>query len=374
MLVNRLDKINAPDWMTEKFERTSEGYLKGRAVITSTGIFEYRKADGAIAKELRLPEVVFDDKFLKSLHLKPVTLGHPAFAVTADNIKDLQIGALGTNPSKPTDGTSDNHYLAIDMVIYDKKAIEAIEDGTRALSVGYSCELEPAEPGARWCGQTYDFIQRNLVANHLSVVPAGRQGDQAMIRLDSSDAILNDAFEIEEDFMADKVDELNQKLDEVEKLNATLNKDNAELQAKLDALVSEKTALEAERDTLKDKVDGLETKVKEVEAKVLDAASIAEKVTAKVALIDQAKALEVEARADMSDLDIKKAVITKIFPKAVLEGKSDAYIDARYDSALEYKAESAEASVRELNQESHSDNKDVVAEAKAKYLAQLKKE
>lgn len=367
MSVQRLDVVEVPDWIASKFEVTPEGYLKGRAAVTNIGVFTYRYGDGQIVRELRLPDEVFKAESMDSLKNKPITIDHPS-ALLGQDSADASVGKSGENVIN-----GDNIYLSVDLLIDKPEAVEVIKNGKRSLSCGYSCDVEQAN--GRWLGVEYDAIQRNILYDHISVVEAGRAGETARIKvdhMDAADAVLVE--KIEEDVMADKVDELNQKLDEVEKLNATLNKDNAELQAKLDALVSEKTALEAERDTLKDKVDGLETKVKEVEAKVLDAASIAEKVTAKVALIDQAKVLEVDAKADMSDLDIKKAVIMKIFPKAVLEGKSDAYIDARYDSALEYKAESAEASVRELNQESHSDNKDVVAEAKAKYLAQLKKE
>lgn len=368
MSVQRLDVVEVPDWIASKFEVTPEGYLKGRAAVTNIGVFTYRYGDGQIIRELRSPDEVFKAESVETIKNKPITIDHPKEFVSDETKNVLGVGVSGNEVR------TDNIYLSVDLLIQKPEAIDAIKvDGKQFVSCGYSCDVEYS-PG-RWLGVEYDAVQKNISYNHIALCDSPRAGETARIKvdhMDAADAVLVE--KIEEDVMADKVDELNQKLDEVEKLNATLNKDNAELQAKLDALVSEKTALEAERDTLKDKVDGLETKVKDVEAKVLDAASIAEKVTAKVALIDQAKALEVDAKADMSDLDIKKAVITKIFPKAVLEGKPDAYIDARYDSALEYKAESAEASVRELNQENRSDNKDVVAEAKAKYLAQLKKE
>ena len=369
MSVQRLDVVEVPDWIASKFEVTPEGYLKGRAAVTNIGVFTYRYGDGSIIRELRLPDEVFKAESMDTLKNKPITIDHPQAFVTADNIDELSVGSSGSNVLN-----GDNIYLSIDLEVRKPEGVVAIkEEGKNYLSCGYSCDVEQAS--GRWLGVEYDAIQRNISYNHVALCSAPRAGETARIKvdhMDAADAVLVE--KIEEDVMADKVDELNQKVDEVEKLNVTLTKDNAELQAKLDALVADKTAIEVERDTLKDKVDGLETKLKEVEATILDEADIAAKVTAKVALIDQAKALEVEAKADMSDLDIKKAVIMKIFPKAVLEGKSDAYVDARFDSALEYKAESSDASTRELNQESHSDNKDVVAEAKAKYLAQLKKE
>jgi hypothetical protein len=43
----------------------------------------------------------------------------------------------------------------------------------------------------------------------------------------------------------------------------------------------------------------------------------------------------VEVKDDMADMDIKKAVITAVFPRADLKDKDDAYVFARFDSALE---------------------------------------
>ncbi len=45
--------------------------------------------------------------------------------------------------------------------------------------------------------------------------------------------------------------------------------------------------------------------------------------------------MEVEVTDELANIDIKKAIIKKIFPNAELEEKSDAYIDARYDASLE---------------------------------------
>ena len=39
-------------------------------------------------------------------------------------------------------------------------------------------------------GMGYDFIQRNIRANHVAIVDRARAGDSARIRLDSADAVL----------------------------------------------------------------------------------------------------------------------------------------------------------------------------------------
>jgi hypothetical protein len=94
--------------------------------------------------------------------------------------------------------------------------------------------------------------------------------------------------------------------------------------------------LEAERDTAKDRADKAESEAKKAKE---DAAVSPEKVKAAAmemaALYDAADRAGVEVKNDMADMDIKKAVITAVFPKADLKDKDDAYISARYDSALE---------------------------------------
>jgi hypothetical protein len=94
--------------------------------------------------------------------------------------------------------------------------------------------------------------------------------------------------------------------------------------------------LEAERDTARDRADKAEAESKKAKE---DAAISPEKVKAAAkemaALYDAADRAGIEVKDDMADLDIKKAVITAVFPKADLKDKDDAYISARYDAALE---------------------------------------
>jgi hypothetical protein len=44
----------------------------------------------------------------------------------------------------------------------------------------------------------------------------------------------------------------------------------------------------------------------------------------------------VEVKDGMSDLDIKKAVISAVSPSAKLDGQNENYISARFDAAVEY--------------------------------------
>ena len=42
-----------------KITETKEGFLKGDAILTRTGVFTYVNADGSLRKELRHPDDVF---------------------------------------------------------------------------------------------------------------------------------------------------------------------------------------------------------------------------------------------------------------------------------------------------------------------------
>jgi hypothetical protein len=96
--------------------------------------------------------------------------------------------------------------------------------------------------------------------------------------------------------------------------------------------------LEAERDTAKDRADKAEAeakKAKEDAAKAVSSDRVKAAAKEMAALYDAADRAGVEVKDDMADLDIKKAVITAVFPKADLKDKDEAYISARYDSAVE---------------------------------------
>ena len=57
--------------------RMDNGYLRTTGKLTRVGIFDYRRADGSIQKELRLAEEVFRADSLGSFALVPLTNGHP---------------------------------------------------------------------------------------------------------------------------------------------------------------------------------------------------------------------------------------------------------------------------------------------------------
>jgi hypothetical protein len=352
MAVKRYDSYEPAKWMTTPFQRTTEGFLTGRAIVTSIGVFTYKYDDGTVSRELRTPLEVFDRDSLDSMKLKPVCNDHPKELVTPDNTKELAVGNLGSNVTTtdqeldwsgrmtPSNQLSDGLHVAIDMTINRADAIEDVLNGKRALSMGYECELDES-PGV-WCGMEYDRIQRKIRYNHCAIVDAARAGDAAQIHLDSADAVLeiNQSHEEEKSMKTIKIDGVDYQGDEtlVAKYAELVKRADAADEALKKERESGKTALdkmEADRDTQKDRADAAEAEAKRLKEDALDPKRLDEAVAEKCALLDAADAAGVEVKNDMADTDIKKAVIMAAFPNAKLDGKDESYIKARYESAIE---------------------------------------
>ena len=392
--LKRFDNIDNSQWMTTPFERTTEGFLKGRAIVTSIGVFTYARKDGTIQRELRLPEEVFSYDTLNSMKLKPVTLNHPTELVTSENADKLQVGSLGDNHSwtkewrdRNWEEVTDGINCAIDMVVTKKDAIEAVLNGKQALSMGYTCDLEQAQPGATWCGIEYDFIQRNIRYNHCAIVDSARAGDNAKIELrkDSEDAVLEDMiiktdggksmlkkinldgieYEAEESVIRalQKADAKAKKTEE-DACNEkkAMDKKVADLEDKEKELEKRISELEAERDSANEKKDAAEAELEKVKADSADPKRLDEAVKAKMELLHNAEKAGVEVKEDMSDMDIKKAIITASFPKANFDGKDDVYIQARYDATIEMLCEKNDGKTRQFTSdvppEAHTDEND----------------
>lgn len=195
----------------------------------------------------------------------------------------------------------------------------------------------------------YDYIQRNIKYNHCAIVSEPRAGDTAKIVLrgDSADAIVTDfpnmkgnktggekpmkkinidGIEYEgEDRLVEAYAALSKKADALDK----------ELAASAKAHSDELSKLRAERDSAVERADKADAERKEMETKILSKENLDSLLNAKIALLDNAKAAGVEVKSDAADAEIKKAIILKYFPAAKLDGADDAYLNARYDCAVE---------------------------------------
>lgn len=311
-----------------KVVRTNEGYMMADAVITKAGVFSYRMPDGQVRHELRPPDEVFHADSMKTAEMLPITNDHPYSSggyVCAKNAKQLAVGYTGQKVRQ------DAMNLRAPVKITTEEGVKAIEAGQRELSLGYKCRVV-REDGV-WEGKPYTHKQVRIRYNHLALVQQARAGHDATLRLDGADAVMviPDTGK-EPTTMGDKV-RLDNGIEydcapEVAVAFEKLRKDHSELQS---TLASGTKAT----DELQGKHDALDAKVKELEKRD-DSAEVQKRVKARIALqTAAAKRLPketVEKLDTMSDEDIRKAVILAKTPKAELEGKSDEYIQARFDT------------------------------------------
>lgn len=316
--------------MTQRFDfvpfavtrKTDEGFIHDTPIVGRIGIQEYRNADGSTRRELRLPEEVFKADSLATFVGKPITVDHPKDGrVTSANANAVMVGTMLSA------GKQDGDVVRADIVLHVPGAI----GDRRQLSLGYAVELD--ETPGEWQGQKYDAVQRNISVNHLSVVATGRAG-VARLNIDGD----------ETPFLPEKSTMPKIKLDngieyeapaEVAAAFEFMRGDTAKLKTD----VARIPALEAERDGLKAKVDGIPAIVAgAVEQGRKDAA-------ARVSL--DAVAAKFKVKTDgLSDRAVREAVILAANPKAVLAGKSEAYVDAAYDFAVQAGADAAMAAQR----------------------------
>jgi uncharacterized protein len=321
----RYDNFNLDE---VKLSKTPEGYLEGYAIATRTGVFSYMKADGSIQKELRLPDEVFKEDAINSFKLLPITDDHPQEEVNSDNSKELAVGFTGEDIKRQ------DSYLLTKLKITDKKAIDAINSGKRGLSYGYKVNL--IKKDGVYKGEKYDYVQTNIKGNHLAIVYQGRAGDKAKLRLDGQEAIcvFNNFNNFNNDLNMKKIrldgkdyevsEEVSTKIDTLERDNSNLKNTQKDLQNKVDSL-------EGERDALKAKFDELSNKD--------DSEEIAIKVKERISLEKKASEFlkEDEDISNLSDKDIKTKVICAFSPEFKADGKSDEYIDARFDALVDIK-------------------------------------
>ncbi len=157
--------------------REPEGYLLCLNVpVARTGSQDYLPEElgmppGSSFIPVYRPEAeVFSPETVASFEGMPVTNDHPPDGVTVDNIRSLQKGHAH-NVRRGSGEESD--LLLADLIITDPALIEAILQGKREISCGYTYELHEED------GQ---YIQRKIRGNHVAVVDAGRAGHRVSIR------------------------------------------------------------------------------------------------------------------------------------------------------------------------------------------------
>jgi hypothetical protein len=376
ILVYRLDaasKINVP--------RTIQGGLIIPAAITRTGVFTYYNGDGSVAsKELRHPDEVFKADSLASLASAPVTVRHPPQRkVDPSNWRQVTIGTVDGPGTKAADGV----HVDASVRVQDQGVIQSVESKHLVeISAGYHCKTDKQD--GFWNGpngpESYTHIQRDIVYNHIALLPSGegRAGSSARLHLDSN-------------------------MESVEESDQTLILDTLTIPMLTPEQV---TALQADRDALKTKNDALEAQVKGLDAlngqvaylkgenerlgKELTAAKAAGPDQTKVdSLVDARVALVTEARlvldakdapyvaAGKTDHQVRMEVLKKIAPHFKCDDKTpEGHVAGAYDMAISAYRTGAQglAAIQQSTPaaragEARTDSEDTIAKARSKNVS-----
>jgi hypothetical protein len=298
-----------------KATKTDEGFIRDTPIVGRTGILVYRNADGTERREYRPPEEAFNADSLASLMGKPITIGHKAM-VNAGNA--AQVAPVGSVLSA---GRQDGNAIRADIVIYN------LDTSARELSCGYSLNLDET-PGTTPEGEHYDAIQRDIVYNHIAIVPQGRAGI-ARLNMDGSQIIDDETKEDKNMAEMTKI-----------RLDSGIEYECApEVKVEIEKMRKDSAEKAKAYDTLQAKFDALEAELaKEKEGRKADAdaakANFDEAIKTRVELLKVAEAHKVANADSMTDTEIKTAVIKAVRGDAInLDGKSADYIEAAYDMA-----------------------------------------
>lgn len=320
----------------EKPRLTADGYLVADARIVRTGIqhyagFEVGKPEMQMVRVYRPEAEVFHRDSLASFSHIPITDDHPAEAVTADNWASLAKGETGDEVLR------DGQRLRIPLIVKDAAAVKTIQDGKRELSAGYCCELS-FEDGVTPDGEAYDAIQKNIRANHLAIVQRGRAGSECRIGDGAVHwGIAPLTVEDKEPPMALKTVTVDGIPIEVTDQGATVI---ATLQQRLgDTTTKLSDAEKAHAKALADKdaeIAAKDAALDDAKGKILSDADLDKRVQDRGDLVALAGAIAKDVKTTgVSDADIRKAVVVAKLGDAAVEGKSAAYVDARFDILAE---------------------------------------
>lgn len=181
MKVNFTDKV---DISSTTRQITDEGYLSGKAVLTTVGVQQYdrslltgdAKDAGTLVGVFRSHDTVFNSETMNSARMKPITQEHPNKFINASNYASLARGHLGDTVSRV-----DDKKIGSSVLVTDKELVDDITTGNlKEVSLGYTCNIK--EGKGTFEGQDYEYMfDGPMFINHLAVVPAGRCGASVSI-------------------------------------------------------------------------------------------------------------------------------------------------------------------------------------------------
>jgi uncharacterized protein len=372
---------------SNKVTKTKDGFLRAETHVAKVGILKYRLLDGTVRSEYVPPETLFDSESMETLKLIPVVMEHAGMQkINVKNAKQHQIGTTGETVKADSAA-----FLDASMVVTDEKSIEQIEQGSNEISCCYDAVLIE-KPGS-FNGEPYTHVQTKRVYNHISFTKRGRAGSDIALRFDSLSSddgveevenfdggpgsgkhkaayhkfhnegpqhMTKEEFQlarehakrIKDDDSEQKIkDAHNERFESKMDSNISTSKKEkrmnkilingieyevpAEVKVAFDSLNSDMVKVKADAEKSKGEKDAVQAKydstVAEMPAKIN--AGIQERITL---LKTAEKILPKETKLDsMDNAAIRKEIIKIKLPKISLDGKSEEYVQACFDSAIE---------------------------------------
>jgi len=317
---------------------TADGYLVADVRCARTGCQTYRAAEmgmtGDVVTIFRPEAAVFNRDSMATFVGKPVTMGHPPEPVNSDNWRKYAVGDIGEEIAR------DGEYVRVSIKLMDAAAIQAVRDGTREISMGYSTAVEIID-GVAPDGTKYQAVQTGPIRiNHLAIVPTARGGANLRVG-DAEKWGLSPVTESEpkEGNMSDalKTVVLGDKAVQVALADtATIEgfkTDTANAMLKVVADHDKAIAIKDAELAAKD------AEIAKLKGQVIDGAALDAKVQERADLITKAKSIVADvATTGKTDAEIRKAVVIAKRGASVAD-KSEAYIDAAFDLLLDTQAD-----------------------------------
>lgn len=339
----------------------STGFMHTPVTICRSGLQPYTGyelgMDGENAKKvfnvLRHPDDVTDLESVATYQNLVVTDEHPSDRwVYIENVKDLQKGQVSNI-------TIENDTIKGLMTITDEDLIDKVQKGKIEVSLGYAYKLL-AEDGF-YNGEPYQFRYTDMVANHLSIVEKGRCGRQCSITDSNYDTIVD---ENPKERSIDMKIKINGKEFEVdEELGKAIMAERSTKDEEMDEATKKAEDMEEEKVEAVKANDMLQARLDSANDSKLSDEDIDKMVTERAGLIAFATGIignDSIGEVGSNPMAIKKAVCEKHFGVS-MDGKSEAYIDARFDIVNEDQI-AADASVKKLEDDMKKEKDDVATD------------
>lgn len=336
----------------DKAEVDSNGFMTIPARLTRVGVFNYTLPDGSIQRQLRHPDDVFDSESLSSLVGLPFTNNHPKMLLDNKNAKNLTVGFV-------MDIDKDNKYVNGKVKVIDADTIKDIQSGKLEVSCGYSADT--VDEKGSFNGEVYDVRQKNIRYNHVSLVNKGRAGKEVRLLMDSSEnTIISDELTeqtpikevvMEKIMLGGKEFEVSPELAaafkaHMEQMQGEMDSKSKDMVPKADfeKVQTESKDMGAKVEQTQAKLDAAQDEIKELKTK-MDSAGDTEKfnqaVKTRVGLEKKAAPfVKAEVKLDgLTNVEIMKEALKGKFPSLNLDGKSDIYVESRFDHMIETMSE-----------------------------------